>query len=219
MMKKHKKTEKAEEKNVNEDVQNAAEDKKADNDLQTPKPEPCKDIGTCGDIEKLREEYRQLDEKFRRLSADYANYQKRVPRQIEESIAYKVESFVKSLLPGIDNFDHALAHADKSDKESMVKGVEMVYENLLSILKSNGLEQIDAAGETFDHNCHQAVMQRAEEDKENGIVLEQYQKGYKYNGRVLRPAMVVVNKLPEEQSEAQENSAEQDDTQQDTSKE
>jgi hypothetical protein len=62
-------------------------------------------------------------------------------------------------------------------------------------------------------------MQRAEEDKENGIVLEQYQKGYKYNGRVLRPAMVVVNKLPEEQSETQENSSEQDDTQQDNSKE
>jgi molecular chaperone GrpE len=193
MMKKNKKTDKAEDKNVNEDVNKTAED------IESQTSEQTKEGGSVlSEVQKLEEEYRQLEEKFKRLSADYANYQKRVPRQIEESIAYRVESFVKSLLPGIDNFDHALAHADSCDKESMKKGVEMVYDNLIAILKNHGLEQIDAAGKEFDHHCHQAVMQKADEQQENGIVLEQYQKGYKYKDRVIRPAMVVVNKLPED---------------------
>lgn len=147
------------------------------------------------EIEMLQEQYNALDEKFKRLSADYANYQKRVPRQIEESVAYKVESFIKSLLPGIDSFDYALAHSTGSSAESMKEGLELVYINLLEILKKQGLEQIDAGGCEFDPNCHQAVMQKAQDDVADGVVLEQYQKGYKLNGRLIRPAMVVVNKL------------------------
>ena len=199
MMKKNKKTEKVEQQNKSEDVKNAEE---TVNETET-MPKEC--IENCSDIAKLKDEYKELEGKFQRLSADYANYQKRVPRQIEESITYKVESFIKSLLPGIDNFDHALSHASSSSLEDMIKGLEMVYENLLSILKSNGLEQIDAEGENFDPNCHQAVMQRADEEKDNGIVLEQYQKGYKFKDRVLRPAMVVVNKLPETEAPEQES--------------
>ncbi len=152
----------------------------------------------ASEIETLRTDYGKLDDQLRRISADYANYQKRVPRQIEESVAYKVESFIKSLLPGIDNFDHALANSGNADVESMIKGLQMVYDNFLAILKSHGLEQIDAAGCEFDPACHQAVMNRADKDKKEGVVLDQFQKGYKLNGRTLRPAMVVVNKVPQE---------------------
>ncbi len=146
-------------------------------------------------------DYTKLEDQLRRISADYANYQKRVPRQIEESVSYKVESFLKSLLPGIDNFDHALANSSNADAESMIKGLQMVYDNFLAILKSHGLEQINATGCEFDPSRHQAVMNKTDKDQKEGIVLEQYQKGYKLNDKIIRPAVVVVNKLPQEEKE------------------
>ena len=188
MKKKNKKTE--------EKIENASIDADSNNQDQAANEQPCKKAPEKSELELLQEKYDNLEDKFRRLSADYANYQKRLPKQVEESVAYKVESFIKSLLPGIDNFDHALAHSKNADLEGMIKGLDMVYNNLLGILKSQGLEQIDAAGEKFDPNCHQAVMQKADEEKKDGIILEQYQKGYKLNDRLIRPAMVVVNKLP-----------------------
>ena len=188
MKKKNKKTE--------EKIENASIDAQNDSQEEAINEQSCEKAPQKTELELLQEKYNDLEDKFRRLSADYANYQKRLPKQVEESVAYKVESFIKSLLPGVDNFDHALAHSKNSDLEGMIKGLDMVYSNLLGILKAQGLEQVDAAGEKFDPNCHQAVMQKADEEKEDGIILEQYQKGYKLNGRLIRPAMVVVNKLP-----------------------
>ena len=77
----------------------------------------------------------------------------------------------------------------------LVKGVQIIYDQMLDILTSHGVEQIEAPGEKFDPAMHEAMMQKTEPQKEDNVVLEEFQKGYKLNGRVIRPSKVVVNKL------------------------
>ena len=156
-------------------------------------------------IEALEKEKSELFEKLQRISADYANYQKRVPKQIADSIAYKTEAILKSFLPALDNFEHTLAAEQNADNtEVFVKGVRIVYEQLLTIMKSHGVEQIDALGQKFNPAMHEAMMQKSEPQEEDGIVLEEFQKGYKLNERIIRPVKVVVNKQPAEQEEEAE---------------
>ena len=156
-------------------------------------------------IENLQKEKDELFEKLQRVSADYANYQKRIPKQLSDSITYQKEQLIKTLLPILDNFEHTLQNAHSAGNvEDVVKGVRIVYDQMLDILKSHEVEQLQAAGEKFDPSMHEAMMQRPEPDKEEGIVLEVFQKGYKLNGRILRPSKVIVNKLPAEQSKSEE---------------
>jgi molecular chaperone GrpE len=151
-------------------------------------------------IESLRVEKDELFAKLQRVSADYANYQKRVPKQIADSIAYEKERIIKSLLPALDNFEHTLQNANSSENmDVLVKGIRIIYDQMLDILKSHNVEQIEALGEGFDPALHQAMTQQSDPEKEENIVLEEFQKGYKLNGRVIRPSRVIVNKLPEEQ--------------------
>jgi len=165
-------------------------------------------------IAELEEERDELLGKLQRVSADYANFQKRVPKQIADSVALEKESMIKSLLPALDNFEHMLSKAQSSkDVAVLLKGVQIIYDQMQDILKSHQVEQIKALGEKFDPSCHEAMMQREEADKEEDIVLEEFQRGYKLNGRVIRPSKVVVNKAvpknrQEEQSERQEVPAE-----------
>ena len=156
-------------------------------------------------IDDLKKEKDDLFEKLQRVSADFANYQKRTPKQIADSVAYHKEAIVKSLLPGLDNFEHALGDIAETDNiDSVRKGVQIVYEHLLDILKSQGVEQITAIGEIFDPAIHEAILQKCDPDKEDDIILEDFQKGYRLNGRVVRPSKVVVNKLETEQDESDE---------------
>lgn len=146
--------------------------------------------------EQLARDYAELDSKFQRLRADYANYQKRVPKMIADEVNYKVESFIKALLPGLDNFEHALKHSENSeDVKSVLDGVKMVYANIIEILKSQELEIIESKGAHFEPSYHQAVVHQSVETEPDGIVLEELQKGYMIKGKVIRPAMVVVNKI------------------------
>jgi molecular chaperone GrpE len=149
-----------------------------------------------GRIEELGKENKDLLEKLQRVSADYANFQKRSAKQISEAVSYEKETIVRSLLSAMDNFEHTLAHAESAaEVEALAKGVRIIYDQMLDILRSHGVEQINALGEKFDPSLHQAVLQREDKEKEDGVVLEEFQKGYMLNGRVIRPAKVVVNKL------------------------
>jgi len=150
-------------------------------------------------IEALSKEKEELFEKLQRVSADYANYQKRAPKQIADSVAYEKKAIIRSLLPSLDNFAHALASAQSAEAvDGVVKGVQMVFDHILDALKAHGLEQIEAVGHQFDPTVHEAVQLRAEADKPDNVVLEDFQTGYKLNGQVVRPSKVIVNKLPPE---------------------
>jgi len=160
-------------------------------------------------IESLREEKDELLGKLQRVSADYANYQKRVPKQIADTIGYEKELIIKKLLPVVDNFEHTLQNAHSAeDLDVLVKGVRIVYDQLRDVLKSQNVEQIEARGQTFDPALHEAMTQRTEPDAENNTVLEEFQKGYKLNGRVIRPSKVIVNRLVSEQKELQQEDRE-----------
>lgn len=142
-----------------------------------------------GDIEDLaavvaaRDEY--LDS-LRRLQADFENYKKRIQRQQAELSERAAEKLVEKLLPTLDNFDLAMAHAEPD------AGLEPVYRSLLGVLEGAGLERLDPAGQPFDPNEHDAVLHEEGGDSPAPEVIEVLRAGYRWKGRVLRPAMVKV---------------------------
>ena len=170
-------------------------------DSQKAKHEPVK---LNQNLESLQKEKDELFGKLQRMSADYANFQKRVPKQIADTICYEKEKIIKSLLPALDNFEHTLQNAHSAeDAEVFIKGIQIIHDQMLDIFKSHGVEQIKSPGEKFNPAMHEAMMQKAEPEKEDNIVLEEFQKGYKLNGRVIRPSKVIVNKLTTEQPDQQ----------------
>jgi len=154
-------------------------------------------------VEELQKEKDDIFAKLQRVAADYDNYQKRSARQIGDSIAYEKEKIIKALLPVLDDFERAIAHSEKA--ESAAEGVKIVYEHLKGVLRAQGVEQIESQCEKFDPTHHEAITQRAEAGKEDGVVLEELQKGYKLNGRVIRASRVVVNKAPATEQPAEES--------------
>jgi len=155
-------------------------------------------------IEDLQKEKDELFGKLQRIGADYENFQKRVPKQIADSISYEKETIIKSFLPALDNFEHTLQNAGSSEStDVLVKGIRIIYDQMLDILRGYGVEQIKALGENFDPTFHQAVMQRQQPDQAEGIVLEEFQRGYILNGRVIRPSKVIVNKPSSQQEISQ----------------
>jgi len=148
------------------------------------------------ELESIQKERDELFGRLQRVSADYANFQKRVPKQVNDSVTYEKEKILRSLLPILDNMDHLLkAHSAKS-ADAMVQGVEIIYGHMLDILKSHGVEQMHALGEPFDPSRHEAAMRRTEPGQPPDVVLEEVQKGYRISDRVLRPTRVVVSQAP-----------------------
>ena len=164
-------------------------------------------------IKDLQKEKDELFGKLQRVSADYINFQKRAAKQTADTIAYEKEKIIKTLLPALDNFEHTLQNTQSVENADVLgKGIRIVYDQILGILKTHGVEHIKALGEKFDPALHEVIMQRAEPDREENIVLEEFQKGYKLNGRVIRPSRVIINKLPSEQETPKQESAEQKQT-------
>ena len=148
-------------------------------------------------MEALAAEKDGIFGKLQRVSADYANFQKRASKQIEDTITYEKDKIIKTLLPVLDNFEHTLQNAGSAENvAAILKGVRIIYDQMLDILKSHGVEQITAVGEKFEPALHEAMMRKHEPEKEPDTVLEEFQKGYKLNGRVIRPSKVIVNKAP-----------------------
>ena len=142
------------------------------------------------DVASLEEENQKYQNKLQRLQADFVNYRKRVKKEKAGlSLEAKIE-LINELLPVIDNFERALASEDESS--NLREGVEMIYKQLMNTLKQEGLEVIPTVDEEFDHTYHEAIMQVEDTDKDSGIIIEELQKGYMLEGKVIRPAMVKV---------------------------
>lgn len=139
---------------------------------------------------------REAEETFarlQRLAADFDNFKKRKEREREELLLFAGESLVKNLLPVLDNFDRALQSAERHPSfEQFLEGVKLIHRQLYGVLEKEGLSPIEALGQDFDPNLHEAVMQvPAEAGQENKVVGE-LQKGYLFKGRLIRPTMVQV---------------------------
>lgn len=127
-----------------------------------------------------------------RLQADFENYKKRVEREKTELVKYANERLILKLLDAVDNFQRALDSEKAHD--AFYDGMRMIYDQLNKALTDSGLEEIPTDGEPFDPCCHNAVFTEEREDVEAERVIETFQKGYRLNGRVIRPAMVKVAK-------------------------
>lgn len=143
-------------------------------------------------LEEARAQAASYLEDLKRLKAEFENYRKRMVKEQTAMIERASATVVERLLPILDNFELALMAADRTkDYESMVRGVEMVYGELLEVLKREGLERIESLHKPFDPELHEAVM-HAEGDGDEIVVLDEMRPGYKLGGRVIRPAMVKV---------------------------
>ena len=152
----------------------------------------------------LKEAQAQIDElndRLLRLTAEYDNFRKRSQREKNESRQFANQHLLEKQLPVLDNFEMALAAAENADP-AIRDGVQMIYDQFLSVLKDAGVEEIDAGGELFDPNIHEAISQKETTEVDEGIVVQQVQRGYKLNDRLVRPARVVVAKAPGSVSES-----------------
>lgn len=147
--------------------------------------------------EALQKERDDLFSRLQRLSADYANYQKRVSRQIADAVAYEKEGLFRTLLPVCDNFELTIQKGNSVPNTDMVlAGIKIVYDQMLDVLRSHGVEPIQAMNGPFDPALHEALMQRCDPEKGDNVVVEECQRGYLLAGKVLRPSKVIVNKIP-----------------------
>ena len=138
-------------------------------------------------------------EKFRdlalRSSADLNNYRKRMSKEREEAIKFANSSFLERLIPVLDNFEFGLQAAlSASSPAPILEGMKMVQKQFQDFLSSAGVEMIDATGQHFDPQLHEAISQEESEQVAEGIVIRQLRKGYKLRDRLIRPANVVVSK-------------------------
>jgi molecular chaperone GrpE len=150
------------------------------------------DLARLTQIETERNEY--LDT-LRRVQAEFENYRKRVIKEQTALVDRATSGLVEQLLPVLDSFELALKNLDSAgsdDIESVRKGVELVYAELLGVLEKAGVSRIEAEGKPFDPNVHEAVMQ--EDGDGEPVVTDVLRTGYTLKGRVLRPAMVKVTR-------------------------
>jgi len=157
---------------------------------------------TPAELEALKGRAEKADEHWQRLlhtTADFDNFKKRAAREKQEAIRYANEGLLEKLVPVMDNFDAALTAAQSNtpgSAQSLQTGVAMIFQQLKKALTESGLEEVDAAGQVFDPNLHEAVSQQDSAEVPEGSVLQQLRKGYKLRDRLLRPATVVVSKKP-----------------------
>jgi molecular chaperone GrpE len=142
---------------------------------------------------KESEEYRELENRYLRLGAEFDNYKKRMAKEYSRVLETSADDTIRDLLAVIDDFERALAY-DNADSENLRQGINLIYSKFMDMLKKRGLSHIKGKGEQFDPIYHHAVMQLETDEKEEGIIIEEVQKGYTMGGRILRPAQVVVAK-------------------------
>jgi molecular chaperone GrpE len=157
---------------------------------------------TAEQLQELKERAAKADENWDRLlrtTADFENFKKRAAREKQDAITYANEALLQKLLPVLENLEMALAATQTAPTgagQSLQEGVKMIHQQLKGVLAETGLEEVDALGKTFDPNLHEALMQKETREVPEGQVVQQLRKGYRFRGRLLRPAGVAVAKQP-----------------------
>jgi molecular chaperone GrpE len=154
-------------------------------------------------LEQSKAATAKMKEKMLRVAADFENYRRRASREVEEARRGGTQAAVKDLLPVFDNLERATGHVDdKTEVESLVKGLEMVHKQFLDVLGKMGIERVAAVGEGFDPNVHESIQYEHSEEHAAGTVMTELQPGYRMGTMLLRPALVVVSRGPAPTEEA-----------------
>lgn len=156
-----------------------------------PQPEP--EAGES-QLEAIRREKDTLQDQLLRTAAEFDNYRKRVDRDRRDQADAATASALTGLLPIIDDLERALKAPTGEDVESFRKGIELIHQQMLELLRKRGVKPIEATGVDFDPRYHQAVVHESSPDHREGEVIEEFARGYMLGNRLLRPAMVKVAK-------------------------
>ena len=148
------------------------------------------------ELVQKEEEKKQLAEKVKLAQAELINYRKRKDEETATMLKYANADLILELIPSIDNFERAIAQAEKSENTEIKKfmtGINLIYQGIQNTLTKFGVEEINRVGQQYDHNLEQALCTDCVEEQENEVVLEVLQKGYKLKDRVIRAASVKIN--------------------------
>ena len=160
---------------------------------------------------KVSHKKKELLAKLQRVTADFDNYQKRMARNAEETRQWARAEIIRSILPAIDDFEQALESGKAAkDVQSLLEGFKLVHDHLLAMLAQQQVAKIEAEGQKFDPEIHEALLHLESAEHEPGTVIAELRKGYTINGRPLRPARVTVSKSPSEKESASAEELDQD---------
>ncbi len=144
---------------------------------------------------KLQGEVHNLKDQLLRKAAEFDNYKRRTEREFLDNIQNASQDLIVELLPIIDDLERSIAHAREAEQDApMLQGIELIYKNLIALLEKRGLKAIEAVGQEFDPDKHNALMQMESDKYESGHVVEEHVKGYTLNDKVIRHAQVIVAK-------------------------
>ncbi len=175
-------------------------DKKATSKKNSKDPKQVKDLKTK--ISKLEEENTKINEErdslkdqLLRKMAEFDNYKRRTEKEFIENIQSASKEIIEDLLPVIDDFERSINHAEsEKEKSLLLEGVKLVYKNIMKALTQRGLSELNAVGQEFNPDEHDALMQVDSDKYESGFVVDVHLKGYKMNDKVIRHAQVMVSK-------------------------
>lgn len=181
----------------------AAEQGEGEQPKETPPAGTVSDAGLPGlpaDLvavcQKLQGEKDALHDRLLRKQAELENFRKRTQREKEDFLQHATTDLVRALLPTLDGFERALKQRDVGTPAQFYQGMELIYRNLLEVLKRAGLAPLETVGKTFDPHLHQAVETVAAPEHRDQEIVEEFQRGYKLKQRLLRPAIVKVAVAP-----------------------
>ena len=182
-----------EKESLDSDVAGETENRNAEfeNTVEEKKEETCEEK-----IVRLELEIQEWKNSYTRKLAEFQNFTKRKENEVSEMKKYASEGIVVKLLDNVDNLERAVnASMETKNFDALVEGVNMILRNLKNLLTEEGVEEIEAGeGVTFNPYEHQAMMTESKEELDDNMVVQVFQKGYKMKGKVIRPAMVTVNK-------------------------
>lgn len=151
-------------------------------------------ISLEAELEQAKAKVNEHQDRLMRLQAEFDNYRKRTQKEKTEIIKYASEQLIAELLPVLDNFERAASSAQTNpDFNAFSQGVEMIFRQMQSVLNKEGLKAIEAIGQAFDPNLHDAVLRVESDEHPENTVVEELQKGYYLKEKVLRPSMVKVS--------------------------
>ena len=154
-------------------------------------------------VKQLDQEIVELKDKLLRKAAEFENYKRRTENDQINLLTFAAESFIQKLLPVIDDFERSLGHIDDAEDINAIKqGLKLIYDKLMKVLDEQGVKKIDAIGNPFDVDYHEALMQRPDDSVEPHTVIDEMEKGYTYKDKVIRHAKVIVSE--EKSSEPKE---------------
>ena len=167
-------------------------EQKPDEELPQDTPDLVDEAGS-DDLEAARAKADENWDRYLRAAAELENVRKRAARDVEKARKFALEGFGRELLGVVDSFEMGLAAADNADAKALLEGSEATLKQLLTALERFGIEVVDPVGQPFDPELHEAISMQPSADMEPNSVLTAVQKGYTLNGRLLRPARVVVS--------------------------